>query len=115
MKKTIGILGMCGGFFLLPTFSSLAQTTNNLPFEEMGISLEEFQAMNTHKDVKSVVSYTGTLRAVGVKEEKTKTTKITPSPLKDNPCLWHGVPFNTAPMVPISEDAIREEGYDGND
>jgi len=115
MKKTIGILGLCWSFFLFSTFSSLAQTTNNLPFEEMGISLEEFQAMNTHKDVKSVVSYTGTLRAVGVKEEKTKTTKITPSPLKDNPCLWHGVPFNTAPMVPISEDAIREEGYDGND
>jgi hypothetical protein len=109
MKTIIGILGMCGSFFLLPTFSSLAQTTN-LPFEEMGISLEEYQAMKTHKDIKSITSYTGPLRAVGVKKEKieTKTTSI---PLKENPCYWPGVPFNTIPYVPISEDAIREEGY----
>ena len=70
MKTMIGILGMCGSFFLLPTFSSLAQTTN-LPFEEMGISLEEFQAMKTHKDVKSIASYTPvTLRGCRGKRRK---------------------------------------------
>ena len=103
MKKMIGILGMCGSFFLLPTFSSLAQTTN-LPFEEMGISLEEYQGMKTHTDIKSVTSYTGLLRAVGVKKEKTKTTS---TPLKENPCLLL--------EIPAREDAIREEDYYEND
>ena len=110
MKKTIGILGLCWSFFLFSTFSSLAQTSD-LPFEEMEISMEEYQAMKTHKDTRTITSHTGLLRAVGVNTKKTDTLKITSAPLKDNPCSWQGVPFKSIPFVPVSEDAIREEGY----
>ena len=106
------MIGLCGSFFLLSTFPGLAQTAN-LPFEEMGISLEEYKAMKTHKDTRTVKSYTGLLRAVGVKEEKIDTTKITLAPLKDNRCFGPGIPFRMTPMVPV--DAIREEGYYEND
>jgi hypothetical protein len=77
----------------------------------MEISMEEYQAMKTHKDTRTITSHTGLLRAVGVNTKKTDTLKTTLAPLKDNPCFWQGVPFKSIPFVPVSEDAIREEGY----
>ena len=81
-----------------------------LPIGEKGINEIEYNDILNHTDNRTLSSYTGPLKAVGLKKE----TINTPSPLKDNPCMWPPVPFKGVPFVPVSEDDLREEDYDEN-
>ena len=90
-------------------FSCFGQQ-NNVPFEEMGISLEEYNDMKTHH-VQPLANQGKGLNTLSV----TKDTCLTVAPIKDNPNIY---PFHRPPFrydiigVPYEVPAIKEEGYD---
>ena len=83
-------------------FSCFGQQ-NNIPFEEMGISLEEYNDMKKHH-VQPLASQGKGLNTFMV----IKDARLTIAPLKNNPNMH---PFPRPPFH-YEIPAIKEEGYD---
>ena len=79
-----------------------AQSNTKLPFEEMGISKQEFKDMQ-NKDTLNIQE------SVGFNvEEKTL------HPLKTYPDKGLPLKFNPIPFIPMEECIIKEEEYENN-